>query len=383
MTHLSYSLYTSVLELAQDWDRLREDEFLNTPYLIAQENALPENMDVFYIAIYQANELVGKAIVQRVRVKGKEVYRNKPSSMKEDLLNLLNINILCLGNLKLTGEHAYVCDENVDELEILSLLKEALNEIRQISKKEKLPIQLMGIKDFYQDSKVRVEKIFKEYQAFTVQPNMVFEFRKEWKSFDDYLDAMRTKYRTRAKRAFKKSEGIVYRELNLEDISERKNSIYQLYLNVLNNAEFSLYQLPENYFVEMKKEMPNKFKLFGGFKQDSLVSFYSIIENNEQLEAGFLGYDAELQKENQLYLNLLYQMIAYGIDFGFDRLDLSRTAMEIKSSVGAEAIETYGLLKHTNPWMNKVLKSIFSKFYQPEEWIQRQPFKEYDKLENN
>ena len=380
MTHLSYSLYTSVQELPKEWDRLREDEFLNIPYLTAQENALPKNMDVFYVAVYQLDKLVGKAIVQRVRIQGEEVYRNNPSSMKEELLNLLNINILCLGNLKLTGEHAYVYDENVDEFEVLSLLKEALNEIRQISKNEKLPIQLMGIKDFYQDSKVRVEKIFKEYQAFTVQPNMVFEFRKEWKSFDDYLDAMRTKYRTRAKRAFKKSEGIVYRELNLEEILRRNDSIYQLYLNVLKNADFSLYQLPENYFVEMKKQMPNKFKLFGGFKQDTLVSFYSIIENNEQLEAGFLGYDAELQKENQLYLNMLYQMICYGIDFGFDSLDLSRTAMEIKSSVGAEPIETFGLLKHTNPWMNKVLKSIFSKFYQPGEWIQRSPFKSINPL---
>lgn len=375
MTKLTYHIYTSVHELSEAWDELRQDEFLNLSYLIAQENALPENMDVFYIAIYDQNKIIGKAIVQRVKVRGDEVYRNKSKLVKAELLNLLNVNVLCLGNLKLTGEHSFVYNKNYDRNQILLNLKNAFNEIRKISKNEKIPIQLMGVKDFYAESLTHVQDVFNDYQSFSVQPNMVLSLKMDWNSFNDYLDAMRTKYRTRAKRAFKKSIDLSFRELSLEEIRNQNSLIYGLYLNVLQNADFSLYQLPENFFIEMKKEMPEKFKFFGGFLNNEMVCFYSIIENRKQLEAGFLGYHTVLQKEHQLYLNILYQIVSYGIHHDFENIDFSRTAMEIKSSIGAEPIETYGLLKHTHPLMNKVLGSIFTKFYKPEDWIQREPFK--------
>src|SRR5690606_12322411 len=145
MTKLTYHIYTSVHELSEAWDELRQDEFLNLSYLIAQENALPENMDVFYIAIYDQNKIIGKAVVQRVKVRGDEVYRNRSKLVKAELLNLLNVNVLCLGKLKLTGEHSFVYNKNYDGNQILLNLKNAFNEIRKISKNEKIPIQLMGV----------------------------------------------------------------------------------------------------------------------------------------------------------------------------------------------------------------------------------------------
>lgn len=375
MSDLNYQIYNSVHEIPLDWDRIHEDVFLNIPYLTAQENALPIHMNVFYIGVFQMNQLVGKAIVQRVRTNANELFRRNPNVIKQNLLQILNLNMLCLGNLKLTGEHAFVYDKKVDELEILLVLKKALNEMTITSRSENKPIQLILIKDFYKDSLEYVHQVFKDYELLSVQPNMVLELRKDWKCFEDYLDSMRTKYRTRAKRAFKKSENIRFKSLNLKEIIENQDLIYPLYLNVLENAGFSLYKLPKNYFEEMKRQMPYTFHFYGGFYQEKLVCFFSMIENHEQIETGFLGYDKDLQKEHQLYLNILYQMTKYAIEHGFDHIDYSRTAMEIKSSIGAEPIEAYGFLKHTNPLMNSVLKSLFKKFYQQENWIQRKPFK--------
>jgi len=33
----------------------------------------------------------------------------------------------------------------------------------------------------------------------------------------------------------------------------------------------------------------------------------------------FLGYDSKVQKENMLYLNMLYNMTEYGIEHGFKK----------------------------------------------------------------
>lgn len=376
MDKLTYKLFYSVNEISQDWDNFGTDTFLQLPYLTAQENASPKNIDYFYVAVIHKNKIIGKCVVQRLRLKGKELFPSDTSKLKEELLNLLNLNMLCVGNIKLTGEHAWELNEDLDEKSFLNLLHIALDEIRKISKQEKKPVKLLLIKDFYAQNLSNVQKHFSDYESFSVQPNMVFKRDDAWQNFDGYLLAMRKKYRTRAKRAFKKADDIAFRALHLEEVIALQKEIYDLYLNVLANVDFTMYQLPENFFVEMKRQMPKDFNVFGGFHAGKLVCFYSIIENGKQLEAGFLGYDINIQQDKQLYLNMLYRMVDDAISNQFDGIDFSRTAMEIKSSVGAKPYDMYGLLKHTHPLMNRMLRSTFRKFYQKEEWVQRHPFKD-------
>ena len=375
MQPLTYKIYYSTAELPHDWDSFGEDIFLQIPYLVAQEKGSPANMDYFYVAFYSSNEIAAKLVVQRIKVKGKEIFRNS-NQIKEDLLNILNLNLLCVGNIKLTGEHAWEIKPTYNQENLYALIPELLKEIKKISKKQQIPIKLLLIKDFYAEKTEILEPFFNDYEVLSVQPNMIFKPDNSWLNFEDYLAAMRTKYRTRAKRAFNKAAGITFRELELAEIASTQDKLYELYQNVLNSNSFSLYKLPDNFFVEMKSELSSEFTLYGGFLNGQLVCFYSIIENGKQLEAGFLGYDATLQHDKQLYLNMLYKMISFTIDNGFESIDFSRTAMEIKSSVGAEPYEMFGFLKHTNPVMNRLVKATFRKFYQPEEWIPRNPFRE-------
>jgi hypothetical protein len=44
-----------------------------------------------------------------------------------------------------------------------------------------------------------------------------------------------------------------------------------------------------------------------------------------------------------LYLNMLYDMIAYSINKGFKEIIFARTALEIKSSVGANQFKCMGI----------------------------------------
>ena len=93
------------------------------------------------------------------------------------------------------------------------------------------------------------------------------------------------------------------------------------------------------------------------------------------MDTYFLGYDASLQKEKMLYLNMLYDMVAYAIKKQFKHIIFARSAMEIKSSVGATAQEVYGMIKHTNPVINLFMARLFE-FYDPKiQWKERSPFK--------
>ena len=126
----------------------------------------------------------------------------------------------------------------------------------------------------------------------------------------------------------------------------------------------------------MKRELQDKFLFYGYFIDEKLIGFNTLIKNNNDMDTYFLGYDESIQKEKMLYLNMLYDMIAYAIKKQYNHVIFSRSAMEIKSSVGARAEDVYGIIKHTNPIINLFISKLFAYFDPKVTWKTRNPFKE-------
>ena len=204
---------------------------------------------------------------------------------------------------------------------------------------------------------------------------MLLKIPSHWNHFDDYLNDLSAKYRARFKRAVKKLGDISVKELELEDIQLHSKRLYDLYKNVSNNAPFNTFILHEQHFYQLKKELQNNFKVFGYYLNEELIGFHTLILNHQQLETYFLGYDETHQHSNQLYLNMLYQMLRFGIDHRFETIVYARTAMEIKSSVGSKAIPMSMYLKHTNSFINVALKGLFKVMNPSSNWEERHPFK--------
>ena len=90
-----------------------------------------------------------------------------------------------------------------------------------------------------------------------------------------------------------------------------------LYQNVAENAPFNTFFLSENHFESMKENLSQNFRVFGYFLDEKLIGFYTLILNNKDVDTYFLGYDKELQKEKQIYLNMLLDMVEFGINERF------------------------------------------------------------------
>ena len=106
-----------------------------------------------------------------------------------------------------------------------------------------------------------------------------------------------------------------------------------------------------------------------------LVGFMTYFIDGDRVLAHFTGFNVGLNKKLDLYLNMLIDLIDESIKAKLRYLDFSRTALEIKSSVGATPIPMINFLKHRNKTMNKILPNIFNTLYQQEEWVQRRPFR--------
>jgi len=254
-----------------------------------------------------------------------------------------------------------------------------VNEIhKEIKVKHNKKIRMILLKDYFKHDAFFVDNTDFDSKGFykvKVQPNMIMDIRANWTAFEDYISNMNTKYRTRYKRALKKFGTISKRELSETEIEDHFKNLHQLYLNVSNNASFNTFILPEDHFLILKQQLKDNFKVFGYYLDNQLIGFYTLIVNDSVLETYFLGYDEEHQYKNQLYLNMLYDMAKYGINNKFTSVVYARTAMEIKSSVGAKPKEMFMYMRHTNSFANMILRIVFNFLNPTPKWEERHPFK--------
>jgi len=295
--------------------------------------------------------------------------------LKRRVAGKLAADILICGNMLLTGEHGFYFDSGkIAPEKAAVLLENALEQVANESDRsgERMPVIL--VKDIAPaQQRPRQHLIRKDYVEFEIQPNMVLHL--PFRSFDDYLGAMSTKYRTRAKRAFKKAGGLVKQELTLAEIEQELPRLYALYRDIANNAGFNMVDLNERYLLALKRDMPEQFRMFGYYMDGQLVAFYTVILNGSELEAHFLGYDKTHYHDRQLYLNILYDIVRIGIDHQCSDIVFARTALEIKSSIGAIPHNLCCYLRHRNPLVNRFTGTLLEYIKPVEEWLPRHPFK--------
>ena len=378
---ISFKIYNSVAELPALWDTVAQSNvFLQTPYLTVLEKSAPINMECFYIGIFENSELIGVSLAQYLDLNKLESFGERDKCFKTAIRNFIFKNFashtLFLGNNMITGQNGYVFSKEIDFNHISEILLQSADEITLYFMKKGISIHLVSFKDFYDHCSVELKKYrFSNIYEFNTQPNMIFYLDQNWKSLDDYVAALSKKYRDQFKRARKKFDGIQMKNLSYDEVLQNEEKIYELYHYVAKNAPFNTFFLSKNHFSTLKGQCGNRFQIFGYFLNEELVGFHTLLLNDETLETYFLGYNDHIQKENMLYLNMLYNMTEYGIENEFKRIIFGRTALEIKSSIGATPVQMSGFIYHNNKLINRFIGKIFRNLEPELHWQQRHPFK--------
>ncbi len=379
----TYQLFSSIDELPVNWNTIHTNNiFLSCEYLKVLEEAPPTNMNCHYIGIYSEQELIGKAVAQFIDLSKVNSLGERDHCFKTMIKNFIFkkviSNVLIVGNNMLTGQNCFAFKEGLLQTEAIEALHKAIEQLKVDLKKQQKKVHLTVFKDFdYQHITLFEQRCFKDYYRFNTQPNMVFDIKPKWISIDDYIIDLSKKYRDQYKRARKKAVGIQKQKMSLKDVKLHQSQINKLYLNVAKNAPFNTFYLSANHFEVFKENLKDNFLFYGYFLEDQLIGFNTLIKNGTAIDTYFLGYDSNYQREKMLYLNMLYDMVAYSINKKFEQIIFARTALEIKSSVGAAPVEMTGLIKHENYFLNLFMAKSFAYFEPKTEWITRNPFKDY------
>ena len=377
----SFVIYNNTNQLPLKWDDIAiSTVFLSKKYLQVLERSSPENMICHFIGIFENENLVGVSIAQYLNLNKLESFGGRDKCVKSKIRNFAFKNfaskVLVLGNNMLTGQNSYALEEGVDHKKAIQALHSAANKLKTNFAEKNIKVHITTYKDFTnaEIKNFAVPELENEYQ-FSTQPNMIFLIDENWKTEQNYIESLSKKYRDQYKRARKKAISLEKRKLSLEEITLLEDEIYDLYYHVAQNAPFNTFFLPRDHFRVFKELFKDKFLFYGYFIGDKLIGFNTLIKNEKVMDTYFLGYDESIQRQNMLYLNMLYDMIAYSINKNFDEIVFARTALEIKSSVGAKPVKMFGVISHSNKLINSFMPKIF-KYLEPETiWQQRNPFK--------
>ena len=385
VSEYSYKIYNSINDISPlvlDEIGVANNFFFSIGYWQSYQAAFLDKITFRYIIISQQGVAVAFAPFQIITFSGSNVANAESDSsffqvaktwFTKKIVNLVSLRLLVSGNTFLTGELAlfikndYVLNEKLADAyhrSIDSLLDtENLNGVL--------------IKDFYLENTVHFKNLEAQgFLKFKVNPNMEMEIRSNWTSFEDYVKDLTSKYRVRLHKAIARGSSLIYKQLTVANTIEHTNDLQRMLNEVIANSDFKLFNPDIAYMQSLQQNFPNNFRITGIFRENELIGFYSTYLNSGQLVACFVGMNKNYLKEHDLYLNILYKLIEQAIFLNTSTLIFGRTAMEIKSSVGALPKDMFLYVKHACPIRNFLVHTAVKTLSKNPFWQLRIPFKQ-------
>lgn len=289
------------------------------------------------------------------------------------LPNKKALKLLISGNTFVSGEHGIFITHSQDKKQVIKNLAKAI--LHFVNSNNSINIDAFLLKDFVNESLFITDELKNyNYHPFSVEPNMILEINEDWISFEDYLNAIKTKFRVKAKKALQLSKDIIIKEVNDHNIENKLPQMTALYKKVVNNADFNLSHFNLESYKTLKSAFGEKYILKTYELDGKIIGFMSGMINQNSLDAHFVGLDYSLNRQYAIYQRMLYDYIQIAIAKKLKTLNFGRTASEIKSSVGAKPQDLTMYLRHKKGITNKIVK-LFLQYIQPSPFRQHFPFK--------
>lgn len=366
----------------QHWDAVTRDAtfFLSRDYLRMFEQSGPREIAPRYCLIADGGRpvaamaaqmvtLAGGQLVAQQSENGEAVKDKKFAAVSKRMLGQIGRStlrhvrrrVLVCGNLLSWGAHGIAFAPGEDSARLWPAVAEALYRIRNAEK-------LVGKTDYVMVKDIPAAladcadplRRF-SYRPTETDPDMVLEIPAAWRSYDDYLNSLNSKYRKTAKALDADVTKAGLRVESLHDVSAEADLIHRLYQQVHERAKVRLATLPAPYLPALAAAAgPDRFRCTVIRREQELVGFVTTLKDNETAIGYYIGFDYATNATAPLYLRLLQAVIADSISLGCRRLSLGRTALEPKARLGAKPQPLTVWMRHRQPLLNLIVRPLLS-----------------------
>jgi predicted N-acyltransferase len=186
------------------------------------------------------------------------------------------------------------------------------------------------------------------FAAVPTLPTAILEHG--YDSFDEYLGALRSKYRNRARRIMRESRYLGVERI--EDFGALAQPFASLWRLVHERATETKREILGEPFFEAVASLPNVVALVLRRGDDSIAAFGLLLEDAPWLHFLQCGFTTEAGRDEAAYRRLLLEVVRSGIDGGFRFVHLGCTTLEPKLALGAVPLPLHAWIRHRKASMN-------------------------------
>lgn len=226
--------------------------------------------------------------------------------------------------------------------------------MQQIAHEQK--IDLVCLKEFDEHENTQLSCLTQ--RAYFVAPSLpACTLPLRWKSFDQYVAAMRADYRRQVMQTLQCRDAADWRLHQTNCFQHHIPRMFELYARVMDRADHQLERLTllffESFFVHMRAHAHVLLIEHG----EILKAFALILKGPKVSTFLLTGFDEIDFGPAQLYPNLVLFVIQDAIESGAEQLEMGQTSYLLKTRLGGVLSSRTIYLRSRSGWRNRLLKT--------------------------
>jgi predicted N-acyltransferase len=284
-----------------------------------------------------------------------EPWKSRVHALRQRFPRFLKVKVLFCGCPVSTGQSHLRFAPESDHRAVLRRLDRLMT---RLARAEGTPF--LVFKEFDEEEVGRCDELtaLGYVRAHSLPMN---DFPTRFRTFDHFLAAVRTRYRNDIKRSQKKFEQCGLRVVHARGAehidSLFTDDVYRLYLSVLERAEVKLECLPAQFFRELARRFPQEAAFTLVYQGERVVAFDCGLFHGDVYSNLFCGVDYGLNKEAELYFNLMFHDLDFALRSGVRVLHVGQTADDFKSRMGCYGRPRYFYVKVRDPLGASLLRT--------------------------
>jgi predicted N-acyltransferase len=331
-----FSLYNSVGEInADEWNSIRtaDDLFMSLPFIEAIENSMRSDCRLRYVIIRERDgRPVATACLSAYSIDGASLAQGFSKTLCQAIARvcpwLMKHTMVMCGLPMSTGDSQLRFAPHADRASVLAILDRL---VRQFAKSE--GARLILFKEFKTEGCRDLESLgslgYRKADSFPM--NLATT---RYRDFEDYLSQVKSKKRRMLKSSLKKFAKGGFRVVEVtgrEGAAELyTDKVHRLYENVVNRSKIQFERLPAEFFRELARRLPDNTSYIFVYRGDEPVAFSSSVFTDKSFHGLMLGIDYEVNREHELYFNMLFKSLDSAFRRGVHDIELGQTADSTK-----------------------------------------------------
>jgi predicted N-acyltransferase len=254
------------------------------------------------------------------------------------------------------GEKNLAILPNCDRRQVLDALDESLNKLAR-------GLGMLGIiyREFGPADLTLMDGLMERGYSRSELPQM-YMLNRSFPDFDAYCAALRRNYRREIARSRQKMKEAGIRPVTLSKTADMLKAytpeVHAMYCDMVGRAAFKQAPLPIGYFQELATRLEGTIELVTLMRDNRILATGWCARDGSAQHFLFAGVDYRLNRELELYFNLVFACLDRSFQLGVERIHIGQASSFFKARIGSEPEGRYVYARGLGPIMSRLARFL-------------------------